>query len=684
MVDEGEVSTAAQTVSPAVVDGSSTKDDDAANKKTNNNNNPEDNPPQKPNEINLLESENVSEEEEITILTASSPLMSLSSWPSSSVHGEASARVLSVICGNTRCHWALHDPVQSTFTPILFWKTTPPLDVLPDETSDPTKSQSLLLTKFLPTKALEMIGGPDFEKDRSLSSLVKYITKQRIPYFHVYIISTNAQHSAAIPTLFASLPCRIVQLQAADFLTSGYKGLGVDRCACLYAAGQFFGHPALVIDGGTALTWTASDDQGQFRGGGIAPGIGVKFRSLHDHTGALPMIDYLELREVVQQVILKEKPLSNYATSTREAILVGVLRETAISLSALVRNWVAGIRRKQKEHEFTDLHVVVTGGDSWLLAKLLEPRFSNILEEEDGDVTPLSCHGIPRLKIMTQTNLGNHGIAALLKQKASLIPFTSKLEQIRQELLGQRVIMPGTVKTGSTTSLTGDKQSQGSGAAEPQPRLRATIYDIQRTNSLLKDKFKIKYDDGSEDILKAEDLYDRLMEFSSLGETYDDFYLPQRKQIQDNAKKAAENLGSHIPSVAARMKAAAEELAAASKRQADNELPSAVKAKRVRNTPDHAKPSPDRAAKPAIVITKKMVLADPQAYVTRRVAKYFGKILYFGTVVYFIPPAENEDEGLWHIQYDDGDNEDYYALELAKFLKLYSQHESEDNAQQPK
>ncbi len=54
-----------------------------------------------------------------------------------------------------------------------------------------------------------------------------------------------------------------------------------------------------------------------------------------------------------------------------------------------------------------------------------------------------------------------------------------------------------------------------------------------------------------------------------------------------------------------------------------------------------------------------MADTDGNSLVEQRVAKYFGKILYFGTVSEFLPKTDVDDIDLWKIVYDDGDSEEF-------------------------
>lgn len=67
--------------------------------------------------------------------------------------------------------------------------------------------------------------------------------------------------------------------------------LGLDRlaaacgCAAIYPA-----EPLLIVDAGTAVTLDLVDASNIFRGGNIAPGLFLRFKSLREHTSRLPMV----------------------------------------------------------------------------------------------------------------------------------------------------------------------------------------------------------------------------------------------------------------------------------------------------------------------------------------------------------------------------------------------------------
>ena len=69
--------------------------------------------------------------------------------------------------------------------------------------------------------------------------------------------------------------------------------LGSDRIAAAVGACSLLpGENLLVVDMGTAVTYDHVNADGVFVGGNIAPGIGMRLRSLHNFTGVVAEISY--------------------------------------------------------------------------------------------------------------------------------------------------------------------------------------------------------------------------------------------------------------------------------------------------------------------------------------------------------------------------------------------------------
>lgn len=119
--------------------------------------------------------------------------------------------------------------------------------------------------------------------------------------------------------------------------------LGMDRVAAAVGAWSIKpGNDLLVIDAGTAITTDLVSSDGTFVGGNIGPGIGLRFKGLHEHTGCLPLVDRLG-----------DCPEFGYDTET--AIRSGVLRGVRLEMDALI---------EKTRQERKNLLVFLTGGDA--------------------------------------------------------------------------------------------------------------------------------------------------------------------------------------------------------------------------------------------------------------------------------------------------------------------------------
>lgn len=129
--------------------------------------------------------------------------------------------------------------------------------------------------------------------------------------------------------------------------------LGADRIAGSVAAHALFtGHNVLKIDFGTCITYDFIDNGGQYLGGGIAPGMMMRFKAMHNYTAKLPLIDPMQ-----------HTNFELIGDNTENALLSGVMNG--------IKNEVAGIINEYDER-FGSLKVVATGGDSGLFVTLLK------------------------------------------------------------------------------------------------------------------------------------------------------------------------------------------------------------------------------------------------------------------------------------------------------------------------
>ena len=116
---------------------------------------------------------------------------------------------------------------------------------------------------------------------------------------------------------------------------------GPDRIANTVAVHHLYGVPAIVLDAGTALTFDVVSEAGEYRGGAIAPGLGVSAEALVRRTARLPKVELRPPKRVV-------------GTHT-----------VAAMQSGLVHGWTGMVRemvRLLKEELGGSYTVIATGG----------------------------------------------------------------------------------------------------------------------------------------------------------------------------------------------------------------------------------------------------------------------------------------------------------------------------------
>ncbi len=162
------------------------------------------------------------------------------------------------------------------------------------------------------------------DKKASKNSISQAAARRDAPGISVFVVSSNPRQEKKICHMFRDVPAKIFKLRNTDFFTAEqgvYPTMGVDRCAALYGAKMHYGAPSLVIDGGTAMTYTMLDAEGVIQGGGISPGVKVRLQSLADYTGSLPNIDHNTFKTAVEGAMESKTPLPFFAKDTQTAMV---------------------------------------------------------------------------------------------------------------------------------------------------------------------------------------------------------------------------------------------------------------------------------------------------------------------------------------------------------------------------
>jgi type III pantothenate kinase len=168
---------------------------------------------------------------------------------------------------------------------------------------------------------------------------------QNFPAVHFIISSVNADAARVASwtaaqkkfVLHHSLPLPIRNLYATP------KTLGVDRLAGVCGAQQLFpDSPCLVIDAGTCITYDFLDRTGAYHGGGISPGLNMRFEAMYTFTARLPLVQATDTVDLIG---------NSTETCMQSGVIYGLLEE------------VDGIIRRYQE-KFEGLQVILCGGDA--------------------------------------------------------------------------------------------------------------------------------------------------------------------------------------------------------------------------------------------------------------------------------------------------------------------------------
>jgi type III pantothenate kinase len=128
------------------------------------------------------------------------------------------------------------------------------------------------------------------------------------------------------------------------------KTLGVDRIALVSAAKKMYlNKNVLVIDAGTCITYDFISDESDYFGGAISPGLHMRYDAMHHFTANLP----------------KLSPKANIVLgdSTENAMHQGVVNGLVLEIDGIINQYLS---------KYNNLTIVLTGGDTNFLAKLLK------------------------------------------------------------------------------------------------------------------------------------------------------------------------------------------------------------------------------------------------------------------------------------------------------------------------
>lgn len=413
------------------------------------------------------------------------------------------------------------------------------------------------------------------------------------------------------------------------------------------------------------------------------------------------MITAKEVLARVEEAQKDGKPLPTFARNTTEAIMVDAFQEFALKGRNVIVKWIENTKGKPPKHlkKTNDARkVVCTGGDGEILMTLLQPNYGGVIENLEAKHQ--SNGAKPRYKAESSKHLIHYGIACVLSSQVK----QRRKAKNRNEHVGKRVAKKFPVEADD-----GDNVFRG------------------HVSMVVESGYRIIYDDGDKEDVAESELQELFELYTVHGEKKSKKAAPARgkspaqkksapkekqakkkpqaaKEIEKSTKEKApkempanENAAKEkVADQRAKRLAAAENESkkkvepsdgrSASKAAPQKERPSkkiadvpsfpvrSGKGKSTRASLDLKKPAAKRA-KTANDITAQVNASNPHSFVRRRVAKDFDGETYYGTIMAY---DDSESPAFWHIEYDDGDEEDYSKKDLIRALKHYEKTGKKD------
>ncbi len=132
-----------------------------------------------------------------------------------------------------------------------------------------------------------------------------------------------------------------------NIVTDNPREVGADRIVNAVAGYNMYGGPLIIVDFGTATTFCAISETGDYLGGVIAPGIGISLEALFQKAAKLPRVEIVRPEKVIGKDTI---------ASMQAGIVFGFVGQ------------VDGIVRRMVREFQIEPQVIATGGFASLIA----------------------------------------------------------------------------------------------------------------------------------------------------------------------------------------------------------------------------------------------------------------------------------------------------------------------------
>ena len=247
---------------------------------------------------------------------------------------------LALEIGNSRLHWALF--IGETL--YSAWDTDYFPESVIEHLAECQTLDDLLLAISPPHQQINFL--------TNTSPLCTFVSLPPCPLLLASVVPSQTAIWQTYPNT------RVITLDQVS-LKGVYPTLGIDRALALWGAGKTWGFPMMVIDAGTALTFTAADANQSLVGGAILPGLGLQFATLGQQTGKLPLVEMQNFPSLPPR----------FALNTIEAIQSGVIYTLIAGIKDFVEAWL---------QLYPNGRIAIKGGDRTLLINYLQALYPEI------------------------------------------------------------------------------------------------------------------------------------------------------------------------------------------------------------------------------------------------------------------------------------------------------------------
>ena len=466
--------------------------------------------------------------------------------------------------------------------------------------------------------------------------------KRMVSSITVYILSSTKQHEDDIAFLFEKIPVRLLKFSITDFFTSAQMGLmtpslmSAGQCAAMYASKKDYDCPVLLLTGGVAVTYIVMD-KNRFFGFGAFPSIAIRCRTLFDYCSQdFPSIGFDKYKEITSKAKKEKKPLSLFSSSWEESTIANATAEMAGILRNIVKQFITTVSQPNDTSSAVQVpKVVITGDDSDtdFIVELLKENCSNLVIPEPDVKSITSSEDI----VCVRKNMAAFGIQhVLIDNKKMEVPLDPD-NALRQKIIGLRA------------AITSNHN---------QNIRRGTIVRVMPGKKFEEDTFVLTIVDGEDVCLDLVQLYDSMFLYAEVGEESKE---QDKEDWVDGKRKASSKVQEALVEKNEKVKMRKVELESGQDR--DGTVVNMLSSTGTKNDEQRGekRPRPDE---------------DLTKYIGQRIAKYFempdSNQLYFGKV----DKVSDHSNQFLHIQYDDGDEEEFDFSEMRAGILLYAKQKN--------